>query len=152
MASYTEANVQAILPNWYVLKWTAEPNTTMVKDLVGKCYTNGAYFLTKLVGGKHGNIRDFMYTNLYATVSSTLFAGPMVTVLSIPPTATQSQPATHKRKHKKNEIIPQLPTLHRRSDINYSGHCDEHVYRWSLPTLFQALRHDPLWLDQTSKK
>ena len=85
MTSYTESNVKYIFRYWGVPKWTTEPKAMMVKDRVGKCYTNGAAVRTALGGGDHRIIGDLMLAALYETVSATLFAALLATTLTTPP-------------------------------------------------------------------
>ena len=105
MASYTEANVKYILPYWDVLKWTTEPNATMVKYIVGKWYANGTDVTTTSSRGEHRMIKDLMSSAIYATVSETPFAAPTAPVLTIPPTATHSQLASYECEHKEKLIL-----------------------------------------------
>ena len=88
MRTYKEADVQAILLYWDFPKWTTEKNAMMVKDLFGKCYTNGVSVSTTLGGDGHRILGDLMSTTLYVMVSGTLFTGPQAPIFNTPPTAT----------------------------------------------------------------
>ena len=92
--------MQSIFPYWDVLDCKTKPNATMVKDLVIKCYVNGAAVTTIMGKGEHRMLGDLMSATLYATVPSTPFAAPTETVLTIPPTVNHLQLALYKLEHK----------------------------------------------------
>ena len=54
---------------WDVHKWITEPNAMMIKDVLGKCHSNGAVVLTTLGVGGHRMLGDLMSSMIYETVS-----------------------------------------------------------------------------------
>ena len=95
MESYTEVDMQYILPYWDIPKWSTKLSGTIIKELARNCYANGAAITTMLGGGDHRMIGDLMPAMLYGTVSGILFIAPTVPVLTITPNITHSQLAPY---------------------------------------------------------
>ena len=95
MASYIEANMQAILLYWDVLKWTTKLNVIMVKYLFSEWYANIAAIMKMLGGGKNEILGDLISAALYAALFGTLSLVKTTPVLSITPTTTHLQPTLY---------------------------------------------------------